>query len=134
MSSQTYISVFDRSIRAFFSDAFRQSLQSPRRAWFLLRTLWNQKRAARVRKGWLQEGTQPPAFMIISVTQACNLHCKGCYAHALHRHAESEMDDARLQSLVDEAHELGISIVLLAGGEPLTRPAVLQITSSHPDI
>jgi MoaA/NifB/PqqE/SkfB family radical SAM enzyme len=134
VTTKSYISVFDRSIRAFFMEAFRQSWQRPARAWFLLRTLWNQKRAARVRKSWRQDGSQPPAFMIISVTQKCNLHCAGCYAHALHRIAEPEMDDARFQLLVEEAHELGISIVLLAGGEPLTRPHILNVTACHPEM
>lgn len=72
--------------------------------------------------------------MIISVTQKCNLHCAGCYAHALQRVSEPEMDDARLQRLVDEARELGISIILLAGGEPLTRPSILGITARHPEV
>ena len=134
MANRSYVAAFDRSIRSFFVDAFRQALRNPGRAWFLLRTLWNQKRASRVRRGWQLRGTQPPAFMIMSVTQKCNLHCQGCYAHALRRQAEPEMDDAKLQSVVAEAHDLGISIILLASGEPLTRPDILHITASHPEI
>lgn len=134
VANRSYVTVFDRSIRSFFVDALRQALRDPERAWFLLRTLWNQKRAARVRRSWQQRGTQPPAFMIMSVTQKCNLHCQGCYAHALRRPTEPEMDDAKLQSVVAEAHELGISIILLAGGEPLTRPDILHITAFHPEI
>jgi MoaA/NifB/PqqE/SkfB family radical SAM enzyme len=72
--------------------------------------------------------------MIISVTQACNLRCKGCYAQAMHRPAEPELEDARLAGVVDEAQALGIAIILLAGGEPLTRPALLDITARHPGI
>ena len=44
------------------------------------------------------------------------------------------MGDAKLQGVVAEAHELGISIILLTGGEPLTRPGILNITVCHPDI
>jgi MoaA/NifB/PqqE/SkfB family radical SAM enzyme len=36
--------------------------------------------------------------------------------------------------VIGEADELGISIMLLAGGEPLTRPEILDITADHPNI
>jgi MoaA/NifB/PqqE/SkfB family radical SAM enzyme len=133
VTDSTYVALFDRSIRTFFSDALRQAASNPKRAWFMLRTLWHQKRAARVRRKWQQARTPAPAFMIISVTQKCNLHCQGCYAQAMHRPAEPELDDARLQRLVDEAQQLGTSIILIAGGEPLTRQDILQITAQHPE-
>lgn len=134
MTDRSYITTFDRSIRSLFVEALGQALRNPARAWFMARALWNQKRAARVRNSWQQRGAQPPAFMIMSITQKCNLHCQGCYAYALRRESETEMDDAKLLSVVAEAHELGISIILLAGGEPLTRPGILHITACHPEI
>ena len=44
------------------------------------------------------------------------------------------MSADRLRGVIREADELGISIILLAGGEPLTRPEVLDITADHPNI
>ena len=44
------------------------------------------------------------------------------------------MSEARLRSLFDEARELGISFAVLAGGEPLVRPEILDITQQHPEI
>ena len=45
-----------------------------------------------------------------------------------------DMDDATLRAVLDDARQLGISVVLLAGGEPLTRPGLLDIVSEYPDI
>jgi len=44
------------------------------------------------------------------------------------------MDDATLRAVLDDAGELGISVALLAGGEPLTRPGLLDIVSEYPDM
>ena len=40
----------------------------------------------------------------------------------------------KLRSVIAEAEALGVSIVMIAGGEPLTRPEVLDIAAEHPGI
>ena len=45
-----------------------------------------------------------------------------------------DMDDATLRAVLDDASKLGISVALLAGGEPLTRTGLLDIVSEYPDI
>jgi MoaA/NifB/PqqE/SkfB family radical SAM enzyme len=72
--------------------------------------------------------------MIFSITHRCNLHCKGCYAQALHPSSKGDMSEGKLRSIYNEAHELGISFAVLAGGEPLVRPEILDITQEHPDM
>ena len=44
------------------------------------------------------------------------------------------MSDERIERLVDEAKELGISFIVLAGGEPLMRPNILDISKQTPEI
>ena len=44
------------------------------------------------------------------------------------------MSDERIERLVDEAKELGISFIVLAGGEPLMRPNILSISKQTPEI
>lgn len=126
--------LFDRNIQTFFGDALSISLHDPRMAVIMARALRAQARAARVRRGWEANGVHVPAFMIVSVTHRCNLACKGCYARAQHARPETEMPADKLRSLMHEADALGVSIVLLAGGEPLTRPEVLDIAAEHPGI
>jgi len=44
------------------------------------------------------------------------------------------MDAKKLRSIIAEANELGISFIVIAGGEPLTRPEILDITQAFPKI
>jgi len=131
---QEYAALFNQNIRLFFKDALRLGLRDPGLALFLYRTLRQQRRAEGLRLSWEERGLHVPPFMIASITKRCNLRCKGCYAHAQHRDAEPEMSADKLHSVIAEAQELGISIILLAGGEPLTRPEVLEITRDFPGI
>ncbi len=131
-----YTSVLNRTITTYFRDAVRITLSNPSIALFFLRTIWWQKRAALRRQKWLKEGVHVPPFLILSVTDKCNLRCKGClaFAHQGHRSATRELSEDRLRSLVSEAHQLGISGIILAGGEPLMRKELLTITKDFPSI
>jgi len=94
----------------------------------------HQMSAAGRRKKLDREGVHVPAFMIISVTRKCNLNCSGCYSRELHSVGPAEMDDGLLRSILKECAELGISIVLTAGGEPLLRPGLIGILKEFPGI
>jgi MoaA/NifB/PqqE/SkfB family radical SAM enzyme len=132
--TESYKRVFDRNLQAFFADAAHISLHDPRMAIFVARATRHQARAAQVRRGWEAVGVHVPAFMIISVTHRCNLACQGCYARAQHPTAEVEMTADKLRGVIAEADTLGVSIMMLAGGEPLTRPEVLDIAGEHPRV
>lgn len=80
------------------------------------------------------QGIHVPPILVISVTSKCNLHCEGCYHQALRNPTEAEMTDERIERLVDEAKELGISFIVLAGGEPLMRPNILDLSKKVPEI
>lgn len=130
----SYKDLMNHAIFRLFSKAARLVRRKPSLGWFALRTLFRQKKAARVRKEWEGKGIHVPAFMIVSVTGHCNLHCKGCYARAQHRQAENEMSIERLTEVVREAGKLGISILLLAGGEPLMKAGLLDLTAQFPEL
>jgi MoaA/NifB/PqqE/SkfB family radical SAM enzyme len=129
-----YTRTLNKELLYFFRDALRISLKSPRQALFFLRTLGWQARAARVRARWKRQGLHVPAVMIFSITHRCNLRCKGCYAQALHPGSQGELSEEKLTSIFGEARQLGISFSVLAGGEPLVRPEILDITQQHPEI
>ncbi|MBN1390378.1 MAG: radical SAM protein [Candidatus Thermoplasmatota archaeon] len=94
----------------------------------------HQVSAAGRRKKLDDDGVHVPAFMIISVTRECNLNCRGCYARKLHSDVAAEMDDGLLRSVLEQCKELGVSIVLTAGGEPLLRPGLVGILKEFPEI
>lgn len=123
-----------RSLSLFFKNAVRITLKNPHMAVFAVQTLRRQKKAELVRKKFVKEGYHIPAFMIVSITRRCNLHCLGCYSHTLPEFKSPEMSDDMLHNLFAQAYKLGISIVLLAGGEPLLRKNLLQITEHFPEI
>ena len=135
MNGDTDYSVkFSRDVQGFFGRMFTRNFFDLPNTFYLFKTWLKQKRAVAVREKWLKEGVQSPPFMIISITAKCNLACKGCYSHAQHRSREKEMSAEKLRSVIGEASELGTSVVLIAGGEPLVRPEIISITADYPDI
>jgi len=95
--------------------------------------LW-QRRAARLRLARAEEGITVPPIAIFSITNRCNLRCKGCYAQAIRGDAPDELSTGELRDIVAQADELGMSFFVIAGGEPLTRPEILDITREFPHI
>jgi len=134
MSTGNLSVALNESIGSLFADACRLVAARPSYSLFALRTLWRQSRAARRRLAWEECGTHVPPFMIVSVTGRCNLACKGCYAHHLQPRPAAELDAGKLRSVFSEAKSLGVSVIILAGGEPLLRPDLLTITKDYPDI
>ncbi len=132
MTDRPHVALFDSAIRTLLADALRICAREPAMVALLLRMLGQQRRAARLRSRWAAEGLDVPPLLIASVTQRCNLHCKGCYAQAQHRDAAPELSMAELAKVLAQAGDLGISIVLLAGGEPLLRPDLLDLTEGQP--
>ncbi len=125
-------SLFNQRIFEVFSDALRITLKQPSQAVFLLRTLKEQRKAAKIREQWSQKGLEVPPLMIMSITQQCNLRCKGCYAMAHRREPEQELEMDRVGKILSEASELGTRLVLIAGGEPMVRKDLLNVTARYP--
>jgi len=126
--------VLNGSLNVFFKDALRVALTHPRQAAFFMQTLRWQRKAAKTRLNWDKKGVHVPPIIVLSVTSECNLHCQGCYHQALRSASESEMSDERLDGLIAEAKELGVSFMVIGGGEPLTRPIILDLAGKYPAI
>lgn len=128
--------LFNQNIRIFFRDALRITLRDPSVALFVLKTIWRQRRAMVRRARWEERGVHVIPFIMASVTNRCNLRCTGCYAceNIDDRGGDAEMDPGQLRSFVAQADEIGVSIILIAGGEPLVRSDLLDITGDHPGV
>ena len=126
--------LFDDRIRAVFRAALVLSWRSPRRLVRLLRLLLAQRRAARTRRAWQARGLGVPPLVIASITRRCNLRCRGCYAMARAEAAEPELETARWAEVFAEAAGLGVSIIMLAGGEPTTRPEAIDLAGRFPQV
>jgi len=125
---------FEASIFDTLKLAARILFYDPRFAIRALRLLSRQQKAAKVREAHKAKGTHVPPFSIFSITGKCNLSCLGCYANVLHRSARPEMSNERISKLLSEARDLGVSIMLIAGGEPFLREGLLDLTAETPEI
>jgi len=126
--------ILNSSLRDFFKDAFIITLKNPTQAFSFLRTLFWLKKAANVRESWKRKGYRVPPILIFSITNQCNLKCPGCYNQSFHKSSGEELSDNKVSQLVAEAKELGISFFVIAGGEPLLRPILLDVMNEYPEI
>jgi MoaA/NifB/PqqE/SkfB family radical SAM enzyme len=109
-------------------DVCKQALSS-RGGMELLAALAFQRRQALRRASAARAGRTVPAVLIASVTRRCNLDCAGCYAKELRpsgANAPAELSDDRFMELFDEAIDLGVGVIMIAGGEPLLRRGILE--------
>ncbi|MDD5066939.1 MAG: radical SAM protein [bacterium] len=132
--TQNYIRIFNEALRRLFLDAFWLSLSSPLRAYAFLRTVFMQNKAGSLRQKWVKKGLPVPAIMITSITAQCNLHCTGCYSRVHTGNQKKELTVDEWRGVFSQARDLGISIVLLAGGEPFMRKDVIRLAGEFPEI
>ncbi|MGF1451388.1 MAG: radical SAM/SPASM domain-containing protein [Opitutales bacterium] len=74
-----------------------------------------------------------PAFLFISLTDACNLTCQGCWVGLNSGKAKRRLAREDLLKIVGEAHGRGIRFFGILGGEPLTHPDLLDLFAGFPD-
>ncbi|NCC69179.1 MAG: radical SAM protein, partial [Clostridia bacterium] len=126
------------AIGRIFRDAMFSSRFNAKELRFLNKAVKAQKEAAQKRSRSNAAGTSVPPFLIASIATKCNLHCEGCYARAnkacKDESAKGELDAERWSELFSEAKALGVSFILLAGGEPLERPDVLDQATKTPEL
>jgi len=116
----------------------KTSLSCPEETAFLLKYAASAKQAAKRRARALAEGVHVPVFLIASITSQCNLHCAGCYARSLNTCEDGapvgQLTGEDWGRVFREARDLGVSFILLAGGEPLVRRDVLTVAAGMPEL
>ena len=130
----SYIQSLNDDLKIFFKNAVRITLRRPSQALQFFRVVRWQQKALRKRKLRAKEGIHVPPIIIFSITHRCNLNCKGCYAKALKRTARDELSDAELERIIGEAHALGTSFFVIAGGEPLVRESMMDVAEKYKDM
>jgi|WetSurMetagenome_2_1015567.scaffolds.fasta_scaffold114646_2 MoaA/NifB/PqqE/SkfB family radical SAM enzyme len=133
-TNNNYTGLLNKSLGVFFNTAWRITLKRPGQAYFFLKTVQWQRKAAKARTEMDRQGVHVPPIIIYSITERCNLHCKGCYAQALHNLTAPEMSTEKMRRTIQEAHDLGVGFMVLAGGEPLVRREILNIIGEFKDM
>ena len=91
---------------------------------------WKGLRAVQRYQRGLRRGETVPAFMIISVTNDCNLRCQGCWVTTS---PVAHLAPATLDRIIRESKQRGSSFFGILGGEPLMYPGLLDVLAQHPD-
>lgn len=125
-------------VEGVVSEAIKATLRNPKESAFMLRFAAASRTASKKRRKAEDKGEHIPPFLIASITSKCNLHCAGCYSRCNHATVDSEpvrqLTDEEWQNVFDEAEELGISFILLAGGEPMLRRGVIEAAGKKRNI
>jgi radical SAM protein with 4Fe4S-binding SPASM domain len=74
------------------------------------------------RMGWLK----PYTFVQWLVTNRCNMKCPFCESSSGQPEA-NELDTSEAKSLIDDLAQMGVKRLLFSGGEPLTRPDIVEL-------
>ncbi|QHS16565.1 TIGR04053 family radical SAM/SPASM domain-containing protein [haloarchaeon 3A1-DGR] len=76
-----------------------------------------------------------PVVLIWEVTQACELACRHCRADAQPARHPDELTTAEGKRLLEDAADFGENqLVVLSGGDPLTRPDLLELAAYGDDL
>lgn len=79
----------------------------------------------------LKKGQVFPAFIYISITNSCNLRCRGCWIDVSAPQSVISFDE--MNKLITNAKKHGNSFFGILGGEPFMHPELLEILAAHPD-
>ncbi|MCI6857667.1 MAG: radical SAM protein [Eubacterium sp.] len=132
MDLQRYLTA---GVENLMKNIVKVSLKNPAQGIFMSRFVKTVQEASRKRLLLEKGGEHVPAFLIASITSNCNLHCNGCYARAIHSCTDTgsveQLSAQEWGRIFNEAEELGISFIILAGGEPMIRRDVIEMAGSN---
>ena len=127
-----------KGVERIVADAVKATLKNPKESAYMAKFALASKSASRKRARMENAGEHVPPFLIASITSSCNLHCAGCYSRCNSATEDSEpvdqLTDEDWMNVFDEADDLGVSFILLAGGEPLLRRGVIEAAGKKPSI
>lgn len=132
---QSYLS---EGIENFMKDVLKATMKNPRESAFMLKFAAATAAASKKRKAAEAAGEHIPSFLIASITSKCNLHCAGCYSRCnkatVDAEPVSQLTGEEWLKIFDEADVLGISFILLAGGEPMLRRDIIEAAGKQQNI
>ena len=139
MSDEFNLSQYmSEGIENIVKNVLKSSIKNPKETAFVMKYMLAVKDAKNKRDMLESKGEHIPPFLMGSIATNCNLYCKGCYARANKSCGdnlkESEISEERWGEIFNEAKELGVSFVLLLGGEPLMRKDVIEKAASVKEI
>lgn len=125
-------------VEGVVKEAVKATLKDPKESAFMLKFAAASRSASKKRRSAEDKGEHIPPFLIASITSKCNLHCAGCYSRCNHATTDSDpvsqLTDKEWLRIFDEADDLGISFIILAGGEPMLRRDIIEAAGKKQNI
>ena len=120
----------EQGVEKIVADTLKATLKNPRESAFMAKFAAASRKASRTRMKLEQEGLHVPGFLIASITSSCNLHCAGCYSRCNNATNDAppvqQLTSEEWLRIFREADELGVSFIMLAGGEPMIRRDIIE--------
>lgn len=127
-----------KGVERVVADAIKATLKNPKESAFMVKFAAASKLASDKRKQAEKAGEHRPPFLIASITSSCNLHCAGCYSRCNHATVDDEpvkqLTSEEWLRIFKEADDLGVSFILLAGGEPMIRRDIIEAAGEKSNI
>ncbi|MCH5185698.1 MAG: radical SAM protein [Oscillospiraceae bacterium] len=126
------------SVENIVKTAIHAVLKNPKESAFMARYAVCSREASLKRAKAAKNGENIPLVLIASITSACNLRCTGCYSRQIHSCSDNAQCDQltaeEWRRVFTDARELGVSFIILAGGEPMLRADVIEAAGEIPEI
>lgn len=127
-----------QGVERVVGDIIKATVKDPKESAFMAKFALASRAASQKRRKAEAAGEHIPPFLIASITSQCNLHCAGCYSRCNHSTVDAvpvnRLTGEEWLGIFEEAESLGISFILLAGGEPMLRRDVIEAAGKRPNI
>ena len=127
-----------KSVEQLMADILKVTFRNPKESAYMAKFALAARATASKRERAETAGEHIPTFLIASITSRCNLHCAGCYSRCSNATVDSEpvrqLTGTEWAKVFDEAGEIGVSFILLAGGEPMLRRDVIEAAGKRQNI
>ena len=128
----------EQGVEKIVADTIKATLKNPKESAFMAKFAMASRKASKVRQKNEQEGLHVPGFLIASITSSCNLHCAGCYSRCNNATVDTppvrQLTSEEWLRIFREADELGVSFIMLAGGEPMIRRDIIEAAGKMQNI
>ena len=131
-------SYMTHGVERVVEDIVKATFRNPRESAYMAKFALASRAASKKREKAENAGEHIPPFLIASITSQCNLHCAGCYSRCNHATVDAapvcQLTAEEWLRVFAEADELGVSFILLAGGEPMIRRDIIEAAGKRPSI
>ncbi len=128
----------EQGVERIVADTIKATLKNPKESAFMAKFAIASKKASKLRLKYEEEGLHVPGFLLASITSSCNLHCAGCYSRCIDSTSDAppvkQLTGEEWTRIFKEADELGVSFILVAGGEPMIRRDVIEAAGTMKNI